>query len=254
MIIDTHCHIFDSKFDEIREEVIQEALDMNVKKMIVVGYDYESSLKAIELANKYDFLYASIGLHPSEVLKENDKDLKWIYDLLKKSDKIVAIGEIGLDYYWDKSFIEEQKIYFKKQIEIAKETNLPIIVHTRDSIQDTFDILKNENVKGVLHCFSSSLEMAREFVKRGYYIGIGGVVTFKNSIEIKRIAEDINLDFILSETDCPYLAPVPFRGKINHPGYTKYVVEKIAELRNMNLVEVEEALENNAYKLFNIGE
>ena len=170
MIIDTHCHIFDSKFDEIREEVIQEALDMNVKKMIVVGYDYESSLKAIELANKYDFLYASIGLHPSEVLKENDKDLKWIYDLLKKSDKIVAIGEIGLDYYWDKSFIEEQKIYFKKQIEIAKETNLPIIVHTRDSIQDTFDILKNENVKGVLHCFSSSLEMAREFIKKGFLI------------------------------------------------------------------------------------
>lgn len=254
MIIDTHCHIFDEKFDGIREEVINEALEMGVKKMIVVGYDYQSSLKAIELAEKYDFMYASIGLHPSEVLKEKDKSLEWIRELYNKSKKVVAIGEIGLDYYWDKSFIEEQKDFFVKQIKIASDLNLPIIVHTRDSIQDCFNILKDIKIRGVLHCFSSSVEMAREFVKRGYYIGIGGVVTFKNSVEIKKVAEDIDINYILSETDCPYLAPVPFRGKTNHPGYTKFVVEKISELRGMDLEKVEKILENNANSLFLIGD
>ena len=253
MIIDTHCHIFDKKFDSDRDAVIQESLDMNVKKLIVVGYDKETSIKACEFAKKYDFCYASIGLHPSEVLKEKDENLSWI-DELVNNDKVVAIGEIGLDYYWDKSFIDKQKFYFEKQIQLAKKYNLPIIVHCREAINDCFNILKDEEIKGVMHCYSSSYEMAKEFVKRGFYLGIGGVVTFKNSVEIKKVVSEINIKYLLSETDCPYLAPEPFRGKVNHPGYTRFVVEKIAELKGMTFDEVEYILYNNACVLFGLGE
>lgn len=253
MIIDTHCHIFDKKFDGLQENIIKEALDMNVRKLLVVGYDKETSKQAIELANKYDFCYASIGLHPSEVLKETDRELSWI-DELVHNPKVVAIGEIGLDYYWEKSYIEEQKNFFEKQINKAKQYNLPIIVHCRDAINDCYNILKDQNISGVLHCYSGSYEMAKEFVKRGYYLGIGGVVTFKNSVEIKKVVTEIDLKHLLSETDCPYLAPEPFRGKLNHPGYTKYVVSKIAELKKMDIVEVEKVLYQNANKLFKLGD
>lgn len=253
MIIDTHCHIFDKKFEGIQEDIIKNALEMNVKKMLVVGYDKETSIKAIEFANKYDFCYASIGLHPSEVQKETDVDLNWIDELINEP-KVVAIGEIGLDYYWDKTYVEEQKKYFKLQIKKAEQYKLPIIVHCRDAISDCFNILKDENIPGVLHCYSGSYEMAKEFVKRGYYLGIGGVVTFKNSVEIKKVVTEIDIKYLLSETDCPYLAPEPFRGKLNQPVYTKYVVSKIAELKQMSLENVEEALYNNACKLFRIGD
>lgn len=250
MIIDTHMHIFDERYEN-QEETIKFALENNVKKMIVVGFDKESSLKALELSKKYDFIYLSVGLHPSEVKKEEDKELIWLKDILN-NEKVISIGEIGLDYYWDKTFKEEQKHYFKKQIELAKEYNLPIIVHCRDAVQDCFDILKDSNVKGVMHCYSGSLEMAKEFIKRGYYLGIGGVVTFKNAIEIKRVVEEIDINFLLSETDSPYLTPVPFRGKLNQPAYTKYVVEEIAKIKNLPMEKVEETLEENTKRLFNI--
>lgn len=250
MIIDTHMHIFDERYEN-QEETIKLALENNVKKMIVVGFDKESSLKALELSKKYDFIYLSVGLHPSEVKKEEDKELIWLKDILN-NEKVISIGEIGLDYYWDKTFKEEQKHYFKKQIELAKEYNLPIIVHCRDAVQDCFDILKDSNVKGVMHCYSGSLEMAKEFIKRGYYLGIGGVVTFKNAVEIKRVVEEIDINFLLSETDSPYLTPVPFRGKLNQPAYTKYVVEEIAKIKNLPMEKVEETLEENTKRLFNI--
>lgn len=250
MIIDTHVHIFDEKFTDVNE-VINEAIKNNVKKMIVVGYDKRTSLLALELTKKYDFLYLSVGLHPSEVEKEDDESLEWLHQILK-NEKVVAIGEIGLDYYWDKSFKEKQKMFFKKQIEIAKAYNLPIIVHCREAVQDCFDILKDENVKGVMHCFSGSLEMAKEFTKRGYYLGIGGVVTFKNAKEIKKVVEEIDIKFLLSETDCPYLAPTPFRGKVNQPAYVKYVLEEIAKIKAMDIDKVEKCLEENAYNLFSI--
>lgn len=253
MIIDTHCHIFDSKFDDNREEVIQEALNMGVKKLIVVGYDKETSLKAIEFANKYNFCYATIGLHPSEVKYETDAELSWIEKLINHK-KVVAIGEIGLDYYWDKTYVEEQKLYFEKQISLAKKYDLPIIVHCRDAINDCYNILKKHEVKGVMHCFSSSYEMAKEFTKLGFYLGIGGVVTFKNSVEIKKVVSLIDIKYLLSETDCPYLAPEPFRGKTNHPGYTKYVVEKIAQIKEMPEDLVKKQLEENAKKLFKLGD
>lgn len=250
MIIDTHMHIFDERYENT-EEIINNALENNVKKMIVVGFDKESSLKALELSKKYDFIYLSVGLHPSEVKKEEDKELSWLTDILK-SEKVVSVGEIGLDYYWDKSFKDEQKYYFEKQIEIAKEYDLPIIVHCRDAVQDCYNILKDSNVKGVMHCYSGSLEMAREFTKKGYYLGIGGVVTFKNAVEIKKVVEGIDLSYLLSETDSPYLTPVPYRGKLNQPAYTKYVVEEIAKIKNLPVLEVEEILEKNTKKLFGI--
>ena len=250
MIIDTHMHIFDERYDN-QDEIIKFALENNVKKMIVVGFDKESSLKALELSKKYDFIYLSVGLHPSEVKKEEDKELSWLTDILK-FEKVVSVGEIGLDYYWDKSFKDEQKYYFEKQIDIAKEYDLPIIVHCRDAVQDCYNILKDSNVKGVMHCYSGSLEMAREFTKKGYYLGIGGVVTFKNAVEIKKVVEGIDLSYLLSETDSPYLTPVPYRGKLNQPAYTKYVVEEIAKIKNLPVLEVEEILEKNTKKLFGI--
>ena len=254
MIIDTHMHIYDNKYDEIREDVINEALEMGVGKMIAVGFDYESSVKAIDLANRYDFIYAAIGLHPSEVQKERDINLSWIYELAK-SKKVVAIGEIGLDYYWDKTYVDLQKDFFHKQIEIAKELNLPIIIHSRDAQFDSFEIVsKHSGVIGVFHCYSGSLEMAERLIKLGYYIGVGGVLTFKNSKEIKRVVENISIDNILSETDSPYLSPHPHRGELNHPGYTRFVVEKIAEIKNVDLDDVCKILEKNANKLFKLGE
>ncbi|MFA5765388.1 MAG: TatD family hydrolase, partial [Bacilli bacterium] len=228
MIIDTHMHIFDDRYQGIIDEVVAEAKANNVGLMIAVGYDYESSLKAIELAHKYDCIYASVGLHPSEVVKEKDKSLEWLESLLHEN-KVIAIGEIGLDYYWDQSFKELQKELFAKQIGLAKANNLPIIVHNREATQDCFTILKQNLVPGVMHCYSSSVEMAHEFTKLGYYLGIGGVVTFKNSKEIKKVVKDIDIQYLLSETDSPYLAPMPYRGKMNRPAYTKHVVEEIAK-------------------------
>lgn len=249
MIIDTHMHIFDDRYQGIIDEVVAEAKANNVGLMIAVGYDYESSLKAIELAHKYDCIYASVGLHPSEVVKEKDKSLEWLESLLHEN-KVIAIGEIGLDYYWDQSFKELQKELFVKQIGLAKANNLPIIVHNREATQDCFTILKQNLVPGVMHCYSSSVEMAHEFTKLGYYLGIGGVVTFKNSKEIKKVVKDIDIQYLLSETDSPYLAPMPYRGKMNRPAYTKYVVEEIAKIKETDLAMVEEALASNAQSLF----
>lgn len=252
MIIDTHMHLYDKKFDEIREEVIKESNEAGITKMIACGCDYETSLKCIELSEKYDFIYAAVGIHPSEAHKIDYEDLSWIYELAKH-EKVVAIGEIGLDYYWDKTYIDIQKKLFIKQIKIAKELNLPIIIHSRDSINDTYSILKDNRVNGVLHCFSGSLEMAREFVKLGYYLGVGGVLTFNNSKEIKKVVSEISLDKLLTETDAPYLAPVPFRGTINKPAYIPYIIRKIAEIKNIDIEYTENKLYQNAHDLFKLN-
>ena len=254
MIIDTHMHLYDDKFDGIREEVIENASKNGVVKMVAIGCDYQTSLKCLELAHKYPFIYCAIGLHPSEVHKENDLDLSWIYKLAEDK-KVVAIGEIGLDYYWDKTYAALQKEMFIKQIKIAKELQLPIVVHSRDSINDCYNIMKEHQTEGVMHCFSSSLEMAKEFTKLGYYIGIGGVVTFKNSKEIKRVVKEIDLKYLVTETDAPYLAPTPHRGKINKPEYLNLVIDEISLLKNDNNIsreDLENILYNNAIKLFKI--
>ena len=250
MLIDTHCHLNDEVFKNNIDEVISRAKIRGITKIIVIGYNKVSSLEAVRIANMYDNIYASIGIHPSDVQKE-DNDLSWIYELAKDK-KVVAIGEIGLDYYWDKSYNDLQIEWFKKQIEIAKELDLPIIVHCRDASQDCFNIVKEYGSgKGVIHCYSGSFEMAKEYIKLGYYLGIGGVVTFKNS-HLGETIERIGISHIVSETDAPYLAPVPYRGKTNEPAYIYEIVQKIGEVVGLNFEEVEEKLEENTYKLFKI--
>lgn len=255
MIFDTHMHIYDKVYANNQKDVIDRALNNNVVKMIAVGYDYTSSIEAIKLANKYDFIYASIGVHPSEVLKEKDETLSWIYDLAK-NNKVVAIGEIGLDYYWDKSFIEKQKEFFIKQIYIANDLNLPIIIHSRDALNDTYEICKENQInrKSILHCYSGSLEYTKNFIDLNYVFGIGGVVTFKNSKEIKRVVENLDLKYFVTETDSPYLTPSPYRGTTNEPGYTKLVLDEIAKIKNMDISKTEDILYKNALNIFNIKE
>jgi len=248
MIIDTHIHLYDDRYKENLDIIINEAIESDVKKMVLIGYDYISSFKAIELANKYPYFYATVGLHPSEVSK-NGRNIDWICELIN-NEKVIGIGEIGLDYYWDKTYIDLQKELFIKQIEIAKKYNLPISVHSRNASNDTFTILKEHQVHGVLHCYSQSLELAREYVKLGYFLGIGGVVTFQNSKELVEVVKEIDLKYMVVETDGPYLAPHPYRGKLNLPKYINLVVEKIASLKNMEIEEVKKVLETNTYSLF----
>ena len=251
MIVDTHIHLYDEKYEKDFPKIIDDAFKKSVSKMVVVGFDFLSSQKAVQMAVNYPNLYASVGLHPSEVGKHLHEDLSWIKDL-SKNPKVVAIGEIGLDYYWDKSFKELQQKQFVNQIDIANELGLPVIVHNREAANDTFQILKQKKPRGVLHCYSGSVEMAREFVKLGFYLGIGGVVTFKNSIDIKKVVTEIDLRFLLSETDGPYLAPTPYRGKINKPEYLPLVIDAIASLKGIAQIEVEKQLFLNANYLFNI--
>jgi len=246
LLVDTHIHLTDDAYLDILDEVIEEARG-RFKSIIISGVDYKTSLDAIRLAERYDFLYASIGLHPQEVKKLEDLD--WIKELAKH-EKVIAIGEIGLDYYWDEQYKDFQKELFIKQIKIANELKLPVVVHSRSAHQDTFDILKMHKTKGVLHCYSGSVELAREYTKLGYYIGIGGVVTFKNAKTIKEVVSDIDLKYLLTETDGPYLTPHPYRGKVNRPIYIEYVISEIARLKNKTKIEVEEKIYNNYLELF----
>ena len=250
MLIDTHCHLNDEAFKDNLKEVVARANSKGITKMIVIGYNKKSSFDAVRIANMFDGVYAAIGVHPSDVLKEDD-NLDWIYELAKDK-KVITIGEIGLDYYWDKSYNDLQIEWFIKQIEIAKELDLPICVHSRDASQDCFDVIKKYgNSKGVIHCYSGSLEMAKEYVKLGYYLGIGGVVTFKNS-HLGETIKNIGIDHLVSETDAPYLAPVPYRGKTNEPAYIYEIVQKISEELNLDIDKVEKKIEENTYKLFKI--
>jgi len=251
MIIDTHIHLYDPKYREDLKEIIRKAQENGIVKMVVVGFDEESSRAAIELSQRFDFLFAAVGLHPEEVQNNRDADLHWL-KIMATAPKVVAIGEIGLDYYWDKTYQKEQIAYFQKQMVMASDLNLPVLVHSREASADTFEILKNRIGRGVLHCYSGSLEMAREFVKLGYYLGIGGVVTFKNSKEIKRVVTEIPLEHLLTETDGPYLAPAPYRGKLNKPEYLPLIIEAIGELKGIDRNIVEKSLFENAIKLFNI--
>lgn len=251
MIIDTHIHLFDQKYREDLEEIIRKAQENGVVKMVVVGFDEKSSREAIELSKRFDFLYAAVGLHPEEVQNNKDGNLSWLRDMAS-DPKVVAIGEIGLDYYWDKTYQREQIDYFQKQMAMAAELKLPVLVHSREASSDTFEVLRKNIVPGVLHCYSGSLEMAKEYVKLGYYLGIGGVVTFKNSKEIKRVVTEIPLQRLLSETDGPYLAPTPHRGKLNKPEYLPLIIASIGELKGIDPKIVEKTLFENAINLFNI--
>lgn len=250
-IFDTHAHYEDEQFDEDRDDLLRIMPQNNVAYVINQGINITTSKKAIELAEKYDYFYAAIGIHPEEVdAKENLDEIK----RLATHNKVVAIGEIGLDYYWDISTKEIQLDYFKKQLDLANELNLPVVIHDRDAHKDTLDTLKSTtlNSSGVVHCFSGSLEMAKELLKMDFYIGFDGPVTFKNARVALEVLAYMPLDKILIETDSPYLTPVPFRGKRNNSMYLTYVIDKIAEIKQMSSDEIAEITFNNARKLFHL--
>ena len=251
-MIDTHSHINMIEGTPI-ESVIQNAIENGVDKIIVPSAYPKDIDDVIKLVNRYDNVYGMLGVHPTEV-KDWTDDLADKIREYSKNPKIVAIGEIGLDYYWDKSFNDLQKEIFIKQIKLANELNLPISIHDREAHKDTFDILKehNKSSKIVMHCFSGSVEFANECIKEGMYIALGGVVTFKNAVKMKEVAINIPLDRLLLETDAPYLTPVPFRGKENQPAYTKYVAEEIAKLRNITVDEINKATTQNTFEVFGI--
>ena len=255
MIFNTHTHLNSKELYEIHEELIKNALEYNVQKMIVVGFDLESSKKAIEIANKYPNIYASVGICPTEIRTEEDIPYEE-YEALLSNKKVVAVGEVGLDYYYDTTDKEKQKECLIKFIEMANKYNLPIIIHSRDALNDTYTLLKENEVfeKGVMHCYSGSAEAAIEFNKIGYYISLAGPVTFKNARVPKEVAEKVSLDKLLVETDDPYLTPHPHRGKRNEPRNVTFVVDEIAKIKQVSYEEVASRTYKNALEVFNICE
>lgn len=233
MLIDSHCHVLSNEYDNV-DEIIVNSFKNGIDKLIINGYDLKTSKEAVSLANKYNNVYAAIGIGPECV---DDVDEYTIKELEKLCDnkKIVAIGEIGLDYYWTTENKEKQIDVFKKMLKIANYKNLPVIIHNRCATNDLYNIIKQSNVTGIIHCFSGSLESAQNFIKLGFLIGIGGVVTFKNSLKIKDVVKNIPLNNISLETDSPYLTPEPYRGKRNDPSKIIYTAKKIAELKNIDL-------------------
>ena len=249
-IINTHSHVNMLRETNI-DEAIQNAIDNKIVT-IVPSSSVQDIFDTDKFIKKYNDVYGYVGVFPEEVKDFSDKTLSDMEEIIKSNPKIIGIGEIGLDYYWDKSFKELQKEAFIKQIEFANQMNLPLNIHSREAHLDTLEILKkyNKNSTAIMHCFSGSLEFARECIKEGIYIALGGVVTFKNAKKTKEVAKNIPLEYLLLETDDPYLAPVPFRGKENQPMYVKYVAEEIANLRGITPEEVAKTSTENAKKIF----
>lgn len=255
MYIDTHTHFNSEEFSENLPLFIANAKDAGVDKMIIVGWDVESSERAVKIANQYSFLYAAVGFHP-ENLNGLAEDAFAQIKKIASNQKVVAIGEIGLDYYWtkDEDARAKQRKYFIRQIKIANELNKPIIVHSRDASEDTFEIINEyrPTKNGVMHCYSGSPEMALNYVKLGMFISLAGPVTFKNARVPKDVAAIVPLKSLLIETDCPYLAPHPFRGKLNESKYLPYIAEVIAEIKNIDVEDIAEWTTRNAERLFGI--
>ena len=252
MIFDSHAHYDDEAFDEDREELLTKLKDNGVGCVVNISASLHNCENVMNLIGKYDFMYGTIGVHPSETGTLQDEDEEKLRQWAK-SDKIVAIGEIGLDYYYPEPSRECQKEWFKKQIAIAKDLNLPLVIHSRDAAADTLSIIKEEKAYecgGVIHCFSYEKEMAKQYIDMGFYLGIGGVVTFKNARKLKEAVEYAPIDKIVLETDCPYLAPEPFRGKRNDSSLIKYVAEQIGIIKNMPSEEVIRITYENAKKMY----
>ncbi len=252
--IDSHAHLDDERFDADREELINSLYENRVETVLNPGADLNTSKSAVALADKYPFIYAAVGCHPHDSKYMNDDTMN-IFRELAKDKKVIGIGEIGLDYYYDNSDRETQKKWFREQIRLAKELDLPYIVHDRDDHEDVFRIMKEEHysgTRGILHCYSSSVEMAKEFVRLGFYISLGGPVTFKKARTPKLVAKEVPIDRLLIETDCPYLTPEPFRGKRNEPKYVRYVAEEIARIREVDVNEIAEVTKLNFKRLFNL--
>ncbi len=255
MLFDTHVHLNAEQFADDIDEVISRAKQAGVGNMIVVGFDEKTIKRALSLIEKYDVLYGAVGWHPVDAVDLTHEHLDWIEELLAHR-KIVALGEIGLDYHWDKSPKTVQKDVFRKQIALAKKVKMPIIVHNREADQDVVDILREEGAKevgGIMHCFGGSVEIAEQCLEMNFHISFGGPVTFKNAKRPKLVAKSVPLDRLLIETDCPYLAPHPYRGKRNEPAYVQLVAEQIAELKGMPYEELARQTTANAKKLFGIS-
>lgn len=254
MFFDTHAHIDDKRFDKDRDELIRQVHEDGVDLIMNVGADMDSSAFAIRLSEEYDFIYAAVGVHPHDADGMTEQKLLTLRDWAAK-EKVRAIGEIGLDYYYDNSERKLQRYWFERQIELAREVGLPIIVHNRDAHADCLEILKRKKVDecgGVMHCYSGSVEMAKEILKLGMYISIAGPVTFNNATRLANVVRMVPIERLLIETDCPYLTPVPHRGKRNHPGYVKYVAQKVADIKSMTIEEVAAITKQNAINLFGI--
>lgn len=250
-IIDTHTHIYDKQFEEDFDDVI-DRIENQLEGIVSIGFDLESSQKSVELAKKYNFIHAVVGVHPVDISKYNDEVEKEIEKLALNEEKVVAIGEIGLDYHWMADPKDVQAEGFRKQMALAERVKKPVVIHTREALQDTLDILAEfPNVGGILHCYPGSYEAAKPFLDR-YFLGIGGTLTFKNNKKTKELVEVLPLEKIVIETDCPYLTPVPFRGKRNEPIYTSYVAEEIARIKNISVEEVIKITTENAKKIYGI--
>lgn len=250
MLIDTHCHLNKNYFNNI-DNVIETAKKHNVKKIIICACEKKDFNESIEICNKYNDVYLSLGFHPSEVDNVSEKDLLLLKKILKSNSKIIALGEIGLDYYYNKKNKEKQIQLFENQLKLAEELALPVIIHSRDSFQDTYDILKKYHITGVIHCFSGNLENANMYLRLGLYLGIGGVVTFKNS-HLKEVIKHIPLDRIVFETDSPFLTPEPYRGSINMPCYVKDIADYVSSIKNIDINEVERVTTGNVKSLFDL--
>ncbi|NMA95354.1 MAG: TatD family hydrolase [Clostridiales bacterium] len=254
MLFDSHAHLDDKRFDKDRKEIIEGLISRGVGRVLNAGADMKSSLAGIELAKEYSHIYAAVGVHPHDVKTMEDCHLNELENMSKEK-KVVAIGEIGLDFYYDNSPRDVQRERFIDQIDLADRVGLPIIVHNRDAHKDTLDILRDNRHKlhgGVMHCYSGSAEMLKDFLDIGFYISLGGPVTFKNARKPVEVAKQVPLDKLLIETDCPYLTPHPFRGKRNDPGYVGLVAEKIAKIRDIPLEKIARVTFENASKLFRI--
>ena len=252
---DSHAHLDDEKFNEDREELILEIKKAGITKFISAGYSLEGSIRAIELSKKYDFIYPTCGISPNDIPQTEEelwKNLVKIEELIKENSKIVAVGEIGLDYYWEKDNEEMQKLAFIEQIKIANKYDLPIVIHTRDAVMDTIEILKKNKVnkKGVFHCCPLNRELVKEALKLDFYISFAGPVTFKNSKNANEIIQMVPNDKMLIETDSPYLSPEPLRGKRNDSRNVKYIAQKIAEVKGLSIDEVAEFTNQNAKRIF----
>ena len=253
MIFDTHAHYDDEQFDADREELLDSMAEQGVGTIVNVSASYPSCEQVTEMVQKYPFMYAAVGVHPDHVGDLNEETFARMKKLFA-NDKVIAVGEIGLDYYWDNESHDLQKAWFIRQLELARELDLPVLIHSREAAADTMDIMKEhaEGMSGVIHCYSYSKEMAREYVKMGFYIGVGGVVTFKNARKLKETVAEIPLTSIVLETDCPYLAPKPNRGKRNNSAYIRYVAEEIARIKGITYEEVVAQTEENARKMYRL--
>lgn len=255
MIFDTHAHYDDEAFDLDREELLTSLAAAGIGAVVNIGASLSTTANSVELAKKYPWIYATAGVHPHDVDELTDDSMKWLSEV-SRHEKVVAVGEIGLDYHYDDIDREQQKYWFERQLLLAQEVNKPVVIHTRDAAQDTLDMMRSDAAKGlggIIHCFPFGAELAREYLNMGYYLGIGGVVTFKNGKKTKEAVAYAPLERIVLETDCPYLAPTPFRGKRNDSTLLKLVISEIAQIKGVSEAEVERVTWENAMKVYQLG-